>query len=99
MYDCDFITKNDNVISFNSGNWSHHWIHFLFDENANVFEDVNNYDEFSLIVEVGSSLGLWIGLSALAVFDLLMEVIQNFSDMVIRCYLNKGNETTDKITI
>ena len=30
------------------------------------------YDLFDLVVEVGSSLGLWIGLSALGIFDLFL---------------------------
>ena len=30
-----------------------------------VLTEAYNYDEFALLVEVGSSLGLWIGLSAL----------------------------------
>ena len=32
---------------------------------VDVYTDSSNYDEFALLVEVGSSLGLWIGLSAL----------------------------------
>ena len=35
---------------------------------------LNAYDFFDLVVEAGSSLGLWIGLSALGVFDLLVKV-------------------------
>ena len=31
------------------------------------------YGIFDLVVEIGSSLGLWIGLSALGIFDLLLE--------------------------
>ena len=37
---------------------------FLF-LKVDVYTDSSNYDEFALSVEVGSSLGLWIGLSAL----------------------------------
>ena len=33
------------------------------------------YGFFDLVVEVGSSLGLWIGLSALGVFDLLLDIV------------------------
>ena len=33
------------------------------------------YGFFDLVVEVGSSLGLWIGLSALGVFDLLFDFV------------------------
>ena len=31
------------------------------------------YDMFDLVVEVGSSLGLWIGLSAIGLFDLALQ--------------------------
>ena len=31
------------------------------------------YGEFELMVEIGSSIGLWIGLSALGVFDLVLQ--------------------------
>ena len=30
------------------------------------------YEVFDLVVEVGSSLGLWVGLSALGIFDLVL---------------------------
>ena len=38
-----------------------------------VNTDVNAYDKFSLVVDLGSSLGLWLGLSALSIFDTLVE--------------------------
>ena len=38
--------------------------------------DTYSYSPFALIVEVGSALGLWIGLSALGCYD---EVLQLFS--------------------
>ena len=31
------------------------------------------YSLFDLVVDVGNSLGLWIGLSALGLFDLLLQ--------------------------
>ena len=37
-------------------------------------------DEFDFIVEVGSALGLWIGMSALGLYDF----IQNFFSNAIR---------------
>ena len=36
------------------------------------------YRIFDLVVEIGSSLGLWIGLSALGVFDLVLDVSKVF---------------------
>ena len=38
-----------------------------------VYTDVYAYDIFNLIVDLGSSLGLWLGLSALSIFDTLVE--------------------------
>ena len=38
-----------------------------------VYTDVYAYDIFNLFVDLGSSLGLWLGLSALSIFDTLVE--------------------------
>ena len=40
------------------------------------------YGIFDLVVEGGSSLGLWIGLSGLGVFDLLVDVVLLFKDKI-----------------
>ena len=44
-----------------------------FNQNVVVTNHIIAYGIFDLIVEIGSSLGLWIGLSALGLFDLLLE--------------------------
>ena len=44
-----------------------------FTKTVKVTRYVESYGLFDLVVEVGSSLGLWIGLSALGIFDLLLE--------------------------
>ena len=49
-----------------------------FEDNVEVLAEHNNYNVFDLMVEVGSSLGLWIGLSALGIFDLIFEVIHTY---------------------
>ena len=38
-----------------------------------VMRTMEAYGLFELVVEVGSSLGLWIGLSALGLFDILLQ--------------------------
>ena len=40
------------------------------DEDVAVLTDVYSYDIFNLVVELGSALGLWLGFSALSLFDL-----------------------------
>ena len=44
-----------------------------FDKNVQVYKRVYSYDAFSLIVELGSALGLWIGLSAIGLLDIIIE--------------------------
>ena len=44
-----------------------------FDKDVQIYKRVYSYDEFSLTVELGSALGLWIGLSALGLFDIIIE--------------------------
>ena len=41
----------------------------LISEGVDVVKDTYSYDLFNLVVDIGSSLGLWLGLSALNIFD------------------------------
>ncbi len=43
-----------------------------FDKDVRVHKGVYSYDVFSLIVELGSALGLWVGLSALGLLDIII---------------------------
>ena len=51
-----------------------------------------NYDLFCLLVEVGSCLGLWLGLSIIGIFDVLTEIIDK-----MKTYLNQ-NITKTSVT-
>ena len=55
-------------------------INFL--DTVKILEEESNYDELDLIVEIGSSLGLWIGLSALGILDLVYKKMQI---LVLQC--------------
>ena len=50
---------------------SHH-ISLTFENNVKIERVVLAYGFTSFLVEVGSSLGLWLGLSVVAIFDLLV---------------------------
>ena len=44
-----------------------------FDEKVQIHKRAYSYDAFSLTVELGSALGLWVGLSALGLLDIFIE--------------------------
>ena len=41
-----------------------------------VHTDTFAYDVFSLVVDLGSALGLWLGLSAISIFDYMLEMYE-----------------------
>ena len=58
--------------------WDKPLVWFSFVSNSSEVEyitEVNNYDEFDLLVEVGSALGLWLGLCVLDFFNLMWKVL------------------------
>ena len=50
------------------------WFELEFVDDVIVHVDMEAYDIFNLIVDLGSALGLWLGLSALCIFDLILEI-------------------------
>ena len=59
-----------------------------FPKTVKVTKYQKAYGLFDLVVEVGSSLGLWIGISALGVFDLLHQAGTNLKEIFKKI---KGN--------
>ena len=51
------------------------YVQMLIYDEVNVYRDVYAYDMFSLVVDLGSSLGLWLGLSALSMFSSAVDFI------------------------
>ena len=57
-------------------------LNLVWPSQVNVYTEVYSIGFFSLVVELGSALGLWLGLSALSILDLLylqLEIIANCS--------------------
>ena len=50
--------------------------YLTFNQKVIVTEKVPNYDLFKYIIDVGSSLGLWLGLSVLGLHDLVVWAVQ-----------------------
>ena len=47
-----------------------------FDKTVYITEKQFNYDLFKFIIDIGSSLGLWLGLSVLGLYDILVQFIE-----------------------
>ena len=77
--------KMTNLISLRaSENYSSYAtsLEFRFKKTVKVEKKVLSYTGFNFIIDVGSSLGLWLGLSALGITDLAIEAF-----MVVRKWL------------
>ena len=74
---CQELKAHSSLInSGHMGKWNmskKHSLYLQLSPQVKVKKHHEAYDVFDLVVEVGSSLGLWIGLSALGVFDLLLK--------------------------
>ena len=58
-----------------NGVLQYNFISLHFDERVAVERIVLSYDSATLLVEIGSSLGLWLGLSVVGIFDLLVIAV------------------------
>ena len=54
-----------------------------FNQKVLVTEKVPNYDMFKYIIDVGSSLGLWLGLSVMGLHDLFVWAVQFINNSFI----------------
>ena len=56
-----------------SNNYSAAYLELRFKKTVKVEKKILSYTGFNFIIDVGSSLGLWLGLSALGITDLALE--------------------------
>ena len=56
--------------------------HLIFSKAVKVLHHKKAYDFFDLVVEVGSCLGLWIGFSAISLFDFILEYSAKMKKLV-----------------
>ena len=52
------------------------FIELSFKRTVKRFYSIAAYDGFDFVVETGSALGLWLGLSGVGLFDLLIDSYQ-----------------------
>ena len=84
---CTQMKVASKMTSYVSGNWSGYYFTMLFNDIIKVQKEVTSYDIFSLCFEIGSSLGLWIGLSAMGVFHLIVVEIKKVAGTNLIFYL------------
>ena len=48
-------------------------------DRVTYFTDSYSYKGFDLVVDIGSALGLWIGLSVLGFYDGLITLLEGYS--------------------
>ena len=82
---CTFLTatpKQQHIISFTERE-----VYLFFKERVDVQTTVLAYDMDSLLVEMGSSLGLWLGLSLVGTYDLLTAFWEKLAKKIQRMIL------------
>ena len=58
------------------------FVSFAFNPKVKVLTEQANYSWFNFIVDIGSSLGTWAGLSAISLIDIALHPISNFKTLI-----------------
>ena len=94
---CNLVTAHAaNLEDRESDYKGDHIIAIYFKKNVKVETVILAYGMDSLLVEIGSSLGLWLGLSVVGLFDVLLLIIlrtRQFMQVVWRLFL-KDNKSS-----
>ena len=64
------------------------YVHLYFDDSIEEEKIIPAYDLAALLVEIGSSLGLWLGLSVVGVFDILVFVTLRIKQLFKQIFKN-----------
>ena len=79
---CTLLSAHSSYLqSEQNTNWSTNSIGLWFEETVKVEHIVWVYDFQALVVEIGSCLGLWLGLSVVGVFDGIVLTILHAKKM------------------
>ena len=87
---CTQMKVATQLTSYAAGNWNGYYMSLLFNKEVKITIEVNSYDIFRLCVEVGSSLGLWLGLSAIGLFQLMLTSLRKIQ-------MRKGIQKNDPV--
>ena len=70
---CKGLFAYSKVVRIEKDNTNASITYLKFNKEVKITKYVRTYGLFELVVDVGSSLGLWIGLSAVGLFDLVLD--------------------------
>ena len=71
-------------LSFRSNGIHQHFIRIHFNEAIKVKKEYLQYGYFDMMVEIGSSLGLWLGLSAIDLVAYKLHLFQKIKNLCKR---------------
>ena len=89
---CRKMTNKVSLISDEHYNTSNSKFKLRFKKTVQIRKKVIVYTFFNFIIDVGSSLGLWLGLSALGITDLAIEAFMLAKTWVIANLNSYGGE-------
>ena len=73
MPPCKQLIYNVQIVRNAKATYVQNWAQFKFTDVMSIEHETNGYDTFRLIIEIGSSLGLWLGLCIIGIFDIIIE--------------------------
>ena len=73
---CTILSAHSKEITSGIPTFNHSSIYLHFRKQYEVQKIVLAYDSTALLVEIGSCLGLWLGLSVVGIFDLVVLAVQ-----------------------
>ena len=76
---CLSTSINVKAISSDTSLQGENKIQIKFSPTVKLTESISGYDAWALTVEIGSALGLWLGLSAIGILDAVIVMIRNGS--------------------
>ena len=80
---CTVLSAHATYQQYGTGTFPQNFLGLFFEENIAVEEIALAYDSTALLVEIGSCLGLWLGLSVVGVYDLLVLTTLRARDTVV----------------
>ncbi len=83
---CKQLIYNVQIASTDKAAYYQNWLNLKFAGDINVETEINGYDSFRLIIEIGSSLGLWLGLCIISIFDMSIEGVLRLQGLVVKMY-------------